>query len=664
MKKKKDYFKYVVLTVVLLIPFIYSFFYLKAYWDPYGKGNMDNLPIAIVNLDKGTRGSDLAENIVDSKSLKATITTEEKATDGLNNKDYYAVITIPSDFTESIDSISSSTKKHPTITYSPNQKSNYLASQIIDRVVSTVEANLDNTINSEVVDNLSENLNSVPDQLGQISSGFSTMQSGINTLNNGSLKLKNGSYKLYNSYKEYNDGIKKIQSSSALLASSTKEFNEGINTLAKQKDNLTTLGSSVSKLSSGLNTLADGSNNYTEGFNTYQSKVDSTLTMTNSFAEYVIEAYESTTISDKDKPSIELYKYAKGLTTKDDTGASSIDKLKASGSKLKQNNTTINTTINTINTQVCTLADKTSDLSKLTDGVEQLQSASSKLVDGTSKLSSGVDTISTYSDTIEESINSIYQGNNSLNSGIETLNGKVLLSKNTLDNKISDTKNELKKTNSLAEYSKEPTKVNKKIVNKIDSYGTAFSPLFISIGLWIGSLMLYIVLYLDRKKRFKNLDMDSTHYIKRTLCYHGLSTIAGVVLAILLSIFLDFNITNYFLYLLMFILVANTFTAIMNFLIVNFQDIGKFIGLIILVLQLAAAGGTFPIETVTKGFRWLNNFLPMTYTINLFKECLVSIEGNLLTKNLIIVICIFLAFFIINMIQDIYREKKQKKIAH
>ena len=80
----------------------------------------------------------------------------------------------------------------------------------------------------------------------------------------------------------------------------------------------------------------------------------------------------------------------------------------------------------------------------------------------------------------------------------------------------------------------------------------------------------------------------------------------------------------------------------------------------ILVLQLAAAGGTFPIETVTKGFRWLNHFLPMTYTINLFKECLVSIEGGLFAKNLVIVISILLVFFIINFVQDKQREKRAK----
>ena len=54
-KKKKSLFNYVILLAVLIIPFMYSFFYLKAYWNPYGKGNLDNLPVAIVNEDEGKR---------------------------------------------------------------------------------------------------------------------------------------------------------------------------------------------------------------------------------------------------------------------------------------------------------------------------------------------------------------------------------------------------------------------------------------------------------------------------------------------------------------------------------------------------------------------------------------------------------------------------------
>ena len=71
-------------------------------------------------------------------------------------------------------------------------------------------------------------------------------------------------------------------------------------------------------------------------------------------------------------------------------------------------------------------------------------------------------------------------------------------------------------------------------------------------------------------------------------------------------------------------IVGAIFMTIIQFLIRNFGDIGKFLALIILVLQLAASGGTFPVETIDKGFRFLNPLLPMTYSIKTFKECLRS----------------------------------------
>ena len=62
-KKTNSWFKYVVIIAVLLVPFMYSFFYLKAYWNPYGKGNIDNLPVAVVNKDSGDKGKELIDNI-------------------------------------------------------------------------------------------------------------------------------------------------------------------------------------------------------------------------------------------------------------------------------------------------------------------------------------------------------------------------------------------------------------------------------------------------------------------------------------------------------------------------------------------------------------------------------------------------------------------------
>ena len=289
-----------------------------------------------------------------------------------------------------------------------------------------------------------------------------------------------------------------------------------------------------------------------------------------------------------------------------------------------------------------------------------ISTASSVKENATLTTKQSLNTLLSYIDKIDSGATKLSDGSTTLNNGLTTLNNSVKSSKQELDSKISSTKKDVKKVETLADYSKEPIKAETKEVNKVASYGTAFAPLFISIALWVGSLMLFIVLFFDKEQRFGLLGIDSKKHVKRCLAYHGLATVSGIVLGVLLQLLLDFDITNVFLYYISIILVSNCFLAIIEFLIENFGDIGKFIALIILVLQLGASGGTFPIETVTKGFRFLNPMLPMTYTIKLLKEPLISIESSLLTKNFIIVFTIFIVFFGINLGLNIYKEKHQK----
>ena len=304
-------------------------------------------------------------------------------------------------------------------------------------------------------------------------------------------------------------------------------------------------------------------------------------------------------------------------------------------------------------------------LSELSNGLGQLNSGLNDLYNGSLELSSGVHSLFNgtnvlYSSSIElhSGINALNNGTQTLSSGINTLDSSVLSAKSELDSNIEKTKVSVKKVEKLSDYSKEPIKVDTKEVNKVNSYGLSFSPLFISIGLWIGCLMMFMIFYYDKEERFGVLGMNSKNKVKQMLSYHGLITISSLVLGMLLHLFLGLELTNTLLYYLSLVLIGNTFMGIIELLIACFNDIGKFIALILLVLQLAAAGGTFPIETVTKGFRWLNSYLPMTYTINLMKESLMSIQDNLLTKNLIIIVIIGITFFTINIL--IARLKEQK----
>ena len=113
-----------------------------------------------------------------------------------------------------------------------------------------------------------------------------------------------------------------------------------------------------------------------------------------------------------------------------------------------------------------------------------------------------------------------------------------------------------------------------------------------------------------------------------------------------------FEIDNMFIYLISSMLIGITFMSIIQFLIRNFGDIGKFLALIILVLQLVAAGGTFPIETIDKGFQVITPYLPMTYSIKLLREILVPTASNFKENYMLILSLISIFAIVVTVIVD------------
>lgn len=652
-KKTNSWFKYVVIIAVLLVPFMYSFFYLKAYWNPYGKGNIDNLPVAVVNKDSGNKGKELIDNIKESKKLKLSIVSNDEATDGLNDGKYYAIISIPKDFTSSMNSASSTNKRHATITYSPNQKSNYLSSQIINTVVLTVEKNLDNTVNSKIVENLSDKLKAVPTQLNTISTGFGKLSEGTSQIENGASELKSGSEQLKNGINEAYNGSKTI----------TDGVNASIENLKNDKSeaiDTQTLNNIKNQVTSSVNaTFTDTYKNAigVQAVETVKAQYENNINLLKQGILANISAFGIT--------DVDAYCNSSSVNPGLANYCSSYLGLVSLNNQLNDSSSVIyqsiyNTAITSAQKSAVQTASNVSETVAKQVATSAKETATNKSIASLTPLQEGLNSLTSGLAKLNTGSNDLYNGTVKLNEGTTTLNNSVKASKVELDNKINSTKSEMKKVDGLSKYSKMPIKAETKEVNKVSSYGTAFSPLFISIALWVGSLMLFMVLYFDKEKRFGLLGIDSKKRVKRTLAYHGLASASGLILGILLQLLLDFSITNVLLYYVSIILIANCFLAIVEFLIETFGDIGKFIALIILVLQLAAAGGTFPIETVTKGFRWLHPLLPMTYTINLLKESLISVENNLLTQNMLYVFIIFIVFFGLNIILNFMKQKKDK----
>lgn len=283
MKEKKSIMKPIIIIALLCIPIIYSFFYLYAFWDPYGKTN--NIPVAVVNLDSGQEdenlGEELVQKIIDEDVLQINQVDQNTAEEKLKNQEYYAIITIPEDFTEKLNSAESADREISIITYSPNQKYNYLASQIISKVVSNIELELHKEVTGKVVDKLVEQLNSVPDDLSKISDAAEEIKSGTADLKDGTERINEGASTLNQNYEEFNTGVnsvtegsKSLESGIATLDNGIEDVYNGSKDLTSSLDELEQLVTAITTLKEGSNTLNTGITQYTEASNSLYENIE------------------------------------------------------------------------------------------------------------------------------------------------------------------------------------------------------------------------------------------------------------------------------------------------------------------------------------------------------------------------------------------------------
>ncbi|MBQ9659012.1 MAG: YhgE/Pip domain-containing protein [Clostridia bacterium] len=732
--KNSKIMKTIIFIVVLLIPIIYSFFYLKSYWNPYG--NLTDMKIAVVNLDKGQNDENQGKEFIDGLKKSGTFNiqevTQEEAKNGMQKGDYYATITIPSNFTEVLNSASTRDKQIATITYSPNQATNYLATQIIGSAVKTMELNLEEKIDSKIIQTLADKLNEVPDSLKEISDGAEQILEGSQNLNSGLKQINDGTTTLNNSYTEFDAGINSAYEGSQSLENGIEQVNSGIGTLSNGSTSLDTaisqINSGVDKLSSqgsqgianlgaGINqvnqgatslneavtayadgsmTLANGTIKYVEGTSNLTTNVNNyiqAVNATNSDVKTLINAVQSNEELMQDASIqmllMKLNAEVEGVTnagTAINAGSTQLNEsneaLKAGANSLITNGEALKEGASNLSQGTTQLAEGASGLTSITSGMNSIKEALSQVGNGTQSLNNGINTLSSGTEslkngsttltaglsqlnssstsvknalnTLNEGTETAYKGSNELVAGVETFN-------NQINEGIEDLNEELQVLDGIEQFAENPVEFKTEAYGEVDSYGIAFTPLFLCIGLWVGALMCYVVLYYDQRNRFGILDSKGKNKFIQNAIYIAIGAAQGIITALLLKLGLGYAVENVALYYAASILIGITFMSIIQFLIRNFGDIGKFLALIILVLQLAAAGGTFPIETIDKAFRGVTPFLPMTYSIKLLREILVPTLTNFKGKYFAILIGITCVTLAVTYVVDIVKSKREEE---
>ncbi|QID95921.1 ABC transporter permease [Limosilactobacillus fermentum] len=261
--------------VICFIPFLYSIFFLKSVWDPYG--STQNLPVAVVNEDHAVKyqgqtlkvGAQLVQELRKNKQLKWEIVSKQTAKEGLAHRKYYTVVTIPKDFSKNAATVLDQSPKKMELKYETNGSLNYIG-QVISEMAMT---KLNQKIRAQVTHAYATTMIKLVKQMGtgfnqaasgakQISTGMVTLNSGTNQFVAGVSTVNNGVQTLQAAVTPLASGASQLASGSTTLASGVNQYTSGVGLLAA---GLTKLSANSAALNAGMATLASGVNQYTSG---------------------------------------------------------------------------------------------------------------------------------------------------------------------------------------------------------------------------------------------------------------------------------------------------------------------------------------------------------------------------------------------------------------
>ena len=276
-------------------------------------------------------------------------------------------------------------------------------------------------------------------------------------------------------------------------------------------------------------------------------------------------------------------------------------------------------------------------------------------------MASDSETLAAGTEALADGASILAGGATTLVDGQQQLNNGITTAQNGLTTAVNDANAETAKLTGLGTYVSEPVTVDDAVIDPIANYGTYFSPYFMSLSLWVGGLIIFFGIYFDADQKFKILSRESSNKTARSFIYLLLGLAQAVLLGSIIKYALGLEIAHTGLYFVSVCLVSMTFLAIVQFCIIHMGDAGKFVALTLLILQLTSCGGTFPIETVPKFFQVLYPFMPMTYSVVVFKDTITgAISGDFWHSFLILVIYL-VVFFAATIFLTMMKKKKAEK---
>lgn len=313
----------------------------------------------------------------------------------------------------------------------------------------------------------------------------------------------------------------------------------------------------------------------------------------------------------------------------------------------------LNDGMQTMNKSLPTLAAGVKQLDdgskQLNAGMKKLTANSAKLNSGASQLSDGLNTLNGQIPALADGVNKLADGSAQVKDGNKELADKL--------GEASDKLTDVKLTNNTAKMIAAPTKTEQEKYSDVPNYGHALAPYFMSVSLFVGCLVFNFVYPIRKIADRKNSNATQWFMSKLTVGFVTSSMMALIIGTVMRMIGLEVaQPMNFYMTLLV---TAWLFMFMIMFLAMSFDNPGRFIAVLLLVMQLGSSGGVFPMPLISKFYNVLNPFMPMTYSIYSLRQAISTGLGDELYRNSMLILVILAIVFIILLgvaMQILYRK--------
>ena len=648
----------VIIMGLSIIPALYAWFNIMSNWDPYGPSATSQMKVAVCSQDAGVELGSLSLNVGDEviTGLKENTTigwvftdSKEDALEGVNSGDYYAALIVPDAFTADFISFLGGDPKNPMIAYYENSKKNAIATKITGKAKTAVQEQVNQKFISTLTEVLTESgkiladndengVDIVASTAAQLDEMDSSLQTYVNILNTFSLVTGSASdlaesaqSLLINTqgiFDSSQDSVSNMQSSvlsgaqtaetvSSLIGISLDSVDQDLVLLSDQMDTLT-VGSTYDDIKNQVDTTTTMGKNVIAVLKDLLKEGDQKVTAVNKSFEQLDK--DLTTFKKDAKVTAQSLKHLRRTITADIKECrNNIRSIRndCKNSIRKIRNTYQYQVQPDVSASVLRMEQALIQTGKMLNNIESSFGTIDRALEAyQTTLDSGADDITATKDYIV----SLQTDLRKLSKSLKALSG---------DEQYNEMMNLLKNDPTLmAEFVASPVSLKTEKVYPIATYGSAMAPFYTVLAIWVGALILVALIHV-KVAPIENLKVRPWQaFFGRYITFFLIGQAQTAITVLGDLFYVDIQCPHPFLFWLASAASSFVFTLLIYSLTVAMGNVGEAVAVIVMVIQVAGAGGTFPIEVLPEVYQMIYKFLPFTYCMNALRECVGGLYKN------------------------------------